>query len=165
MYGSIAFSNSTTSKPPLPSDAQPVIHKPCSLTLGKFHDSVNHSLTIHKDFNDNHKRSNQRNYQMFNAKDKYKYMLRLKTYVDETLFETGSKKYKHDFPNDFNIAPSANQLSHALMANITSIHSPSPKTSIVTSRSEQQSTSNITAQRSQSANNRHIKSTTKPWMP
>ena len=161
MYGSVAFSNSTTAKPALASDAQPVIHKPCSLTLGKFHDSVNHSLTIHKDFNDNQQSSNQRNYQIFKAKDKYKYMLRLKTYVDETLFETGSKKYKHDFPNDFNVAPSANHLSHALMSNITSIHSPSPKTPIVTSRSEPQSASNITAQRSQSA--RNIKSATKPW--
>ncbi len=62
-------------------------------------------------------------------------MVRVKTYVDETLFETNQNKYKREVPQDFNIAPSGQHLSHALMSNISPlIHNPSPKTPLGSNR-------------------------------
>ena len=75
-------SNSTRS-------ARPYAHVPCSSTLGKFHDSVNHSL-MHENDNANHHqyRSNtpRSNHPVLEAKLKFKYMTNTKSYVDETLF-------------------------------------------------------------------------------
>lgn len=80
--------------------ARPVLHQPCSSTLGKFHDAVNFSLLNESSSSASsplstramppqitHRSNTPRsNHPVLEAKQKYKYMAKQKSYVDESLF-------------------------------------------------------------------------------
>lgn len=109
---------------------RPVIHEPCSSTLGKFHDGVNYSL-----INETSRRganTPRSNHPVLEAKQKYKYMVNQKSFVDETLFggNTSRQGYQN-FGNMFGKEPdiyqrSSNHLTHELMSNLAplQIHAP-----------------------------------------
>ncbi len=59
----------------------PIKHEPCSSTLSKFHEGVNYSLLL-----DSHQKPPTPRHPILDAKEKYKYMSRQKSYVDESLF-------------------------------------------------------------------------------
>ena len=65
----------------------PIKHEPCSSTLAKFHEGVNASLLL--DSSSHQSSSNKPatpRHPILDAKEKYKYMSRQKSYVDESLF-------------------------------------------------------------------------------
>ena len=151
---------------------RPVIHEPCSSTLGKFHDGVNYSL-----ISDTSKRGSntpRSNHPVLEAKQKFKYMVNQKSYVDESLFGGNtSRQGYHNFGNMFGKEPdiyqrSNNHLTHELMSNLAplQIHAP-----LRTDRS------NLNSARIDSArykpdtdlkeniNNARQKPDTKPWRP
>lgn len=71
----------------------PIKHEPCSSTLAKFHDGVNFSLL--------EPHSNKRTVQhpVLEAKEKFKYMSRHKSYCDESLFASNTPRaqsIRHD---------------------------------------------------------------------
>jgi hypothetical protein len=126
--------------------ARPYIHEPCSSTLGKFHDSVNHSL-IHEQ-QQNSGRSSSRNtprsnHPVLEAKQKFKYMTKQKSYVDEALFGTTTpNSAQNEYAKFYNMYHgnqqqqqtsvdiyqyTRNHLTHNLMSNVAPllIH-PSP---------------------------------------
>lgn len=90
--GGIVGQRASSANGSRPSSARPYIHEPCSSTLGKFHNGVNHSLMNYSNngvvttpgrYSSNTPRSN---HPVLEAKQKYKYMTKQKSYVDETLF-------------------------------------------------------------------------------
>ena len=97
---------------------QPVVHRPCSATLGKFHDSVNYSFVVEGGSNKLNSSKTQQQLNLdakANAREKYKYMTRTKTYVDESLFggATSNQHLKHEYSN------SSHHLSHSQMSHIS----------------------------------------------
>lgn len=99
-----------------PTRVEPVLHRPCSATLGKFHDSVNFSLAgvnlsaLTKpviDVND----------QRAQARHKYKYMLQKKTFVDETLFGSSRETERRQQSNT--TTDPLRHLTHYQMSNVT----------------------------------------------
>ena len=98
----------------------PVKHEPCSSTLGKFHDSVNHSLMLDSSFVKKSPRPNV-NHPVLDAKEKYKYMTRTKSYVDESLFGSFTPRQNRQDINQY----LGNHLTHDLMSNMAPlIHTP-----------------------------------------
>jgi len=59
----------------------PIKHEPCSSTLAKFHEGVNYSLLL-----ESHHKPPTPRHPILDAKEKYKYMSRQKSFVDESLF-------------------------------------------------------------------------------
>ena len=70
---------------------QPIKHEPCSSTLAKFHDSVNFSV-----LGDAHATRQSPRHPILEAKEKYKYMPRQKSYCDESLFASNTPRLNHD---------------------------------------------------------------------
>lgn len=112
--------------------AQPVIHRPCSATMGKFHDSVNYSLCVGgsnaNKTNLNTSKSSSKHLEAqeqmdskAKAREKYKYMIRTKTYVDESLFASSNpvQQKRGETPIEFYSSPSSHHLSHSQMSQIT----------------------------------------------
>ena len=85
------------------SGARPVLHQPCSSTLGKFHDAVNFSLlnnelsltsraitsTPPPPLASHRSNTPRSDHPVLVAKQKYKYMTKQKSFVDESLFGGG----------------------------------------------------------------------------
>lgn len=122
---------------------RPVIHEPCSSTLGKFHDGVNYSL-INEPSVKRGSNTPRSNHPILEAKQKYKYMTNQKSYVDESLF--GSCTPRHGYEANGNMTNretdiyqyTNNHLTHDLMSNLAplQIHAPlrSNRSNINTSR-------------------------------
>lgn len=70
---------------------QAIKHEPCSSTLAKFHDSVNYSVVA-----DTHSTRQSPRHPILEAKEKYKYMSRQKSYCDESLFASNTPRLNHD---------------------------------------------------------------------
>lgn len=104
------------------SSARPVLHQPCSSTLGKFHDAVNFSLlnetlsTTSRNASATSGRGSparqplashrsastssntpRSDHPVLVAKQKYKYMIKQKSYVDESLFGGGPNTITNRF--------------------------------------------------------------------
>ncbi|CAF0755319.1 unnamed protein product [Brachionus calyciflorus] len=113
--------------------SRPVIHEPCSSTLGKFHDGVNYSL-INDPITKRGSNTPRSNHPVLEAKRKYKYMTNQKSYVDESLFGSSTSRngyYEQNYGNIFEKQPdiyqySRNHLTHDLMSNLAplQIHAP-----------------------------------------
>ena len=122
------LSSNKTVKQTTPS-AQPVIHRPCSATMSKFHDSVNYSLCVGGGNNANSNTSklsskHQDEEQMdakAKAREKFKYMTRTKTYVDESLFGSSNptQQKRGETPKEFFHSSNNHHLSHLEMSQIT----------------------------------------------
>lgn len=94
---------SSARRPPsAPSRAKPITHEACSSTLGKFHDSVNFSLCL----NNTSRHHVESHHPIQEAKNKYKYMVRQKSFCDESLFGSQSSRQ------------TGHHLSHNLMSNL-----------------------------------------------
>ena len=89
------------------SNVKPIKPEPCSQTLGKFHDAVNFSLLIEPHGDKKHVR-----HPIIDAKEKYKYMSRQKSYVDESLFGSCTPRSRNEMPTQLN-----NHLTHDYMSN------------------------------------------------
>ena len=115
--------------------AKPVKHEPCSSTLGKFHDSVNHSLNSTGSISSRRNNSAKLNehHPIVEARQKYKYMENQKSYVDESLF--GSATHRSNVNDNYNIR---NHLSHNLMSNMAPLMHNPPMRSAVSSARQQQ---------------------------
>lgn len=110
---------------------KPVVHEPCSSTLGKFHDGVNYSLV---NGNSSRRGSNtpRSNHPIIEAKQKFRYMVTKKSFIDESLFGNSTPRYAYQSYGDiFQKEPdifqfSRNHLTHDLMSNLTplQIHAP-----------------------------------------
>jgi hypothetical protein len=108
---------------------KPVKHEPCSSTLAKFHDSVNNSLMYDNIASSRKNIPHPPIHPIQDAKNKYRYMLKQKSYVDESLFggsggnlatprsitPSFTNNYEnHNLNQNFN-----NHLTHNLMSNMT----------------------------------------------
>jgi len=153
----------------------PVKHEPCSKTLSTFHDAVNSSL-IHEY---RHEPSSAKSsHRILSAKDKYKYMAKQKTYVDESLFGSTTPRpwSASNSRNELNrLTSGSSHLSHHLMSNMTPliVNSPIPtaqNTARSTARGTEtarttnlnlftQSEENLSVQRSEK------RPLQKPWRP
>jgi hypothetical protein len=127
-----------SSKPSTDEAIKPVKHEPCSSTLAKFHDSVNNSL-MYENSGGISSRSRQNNvahppiHPIIEAKQKYKYMLNQKSYVDESLFggsggnlmvtprSTTPNNFFNNYNNGYEYVNQNlnNHLTHNLMSNMT----------------------------------------------
>lgn len=65
----------------------PIKHEPCSSTLAKFHDGVNFSLYLEP-----HSKPQTPRHPILEAKEKYKYMTKQKSFVDESLFASNTPR-------------------------------------------------------------------------
>ena len=135
----------------------PVKHEPCSSTLGKFHDGVNHSILIESSFVKKSPRPNV-SHPILDAKEKFKYMTRTKSYVDETLFGSVTPRNRNDM-NQF----LGNHLTHDLMSNMT----PLIHTSIMSRPGSARSTIDTDTKIVQSDSKNAIsqKPPPRPWKP
>jgi hypothetical protein len=109
---------------------KPVKHEPCSSTLAKFHDSVNNSLMYENIASSRKNIPHPPIHPIQEAKNKYRYMLKQKSYVDESLFGgsggnlatprsvTPSFSNNYEYNNNVNQNIS-NHLTHNLMSNMT----------------------------------------------
>ncbi|RMZ93101.1 hypothetical protein BpHYR1_021257 [Brachionus plicatilis] len=112
---------------------RPVVHEPCSSTLGKFHDGVNYSL-VNENTSRRGSNTPRSNHPVLEAKQKYKYMVTKKSFIDESLFGNTTPRYSYQNYGDmFQKEPdifqfSKNHLTHDLMSNLTplQIHAPMP---------------------------------------
>lgn len=150
-----------------PISAQPVLHKPCSATLSKFHDSVNYSFIVGgTKLNTSSKNTSfvDSEYEMRKQiRDKYKYMTRTKTYVDESLFGTPNAQLIRETPREFYTPPTSKHLSHSQMSNIAPlIHSSPFNTPLSATRSEQQVNQNVN---DLVVTNRPQTPSKRPWRP
>lgn len=108
-----------------------VVHEPCSSTLGKFHDAVNYTLV---NGSSSRRRSNtpRSNHPIIEAKQKFRYMVTKKSFIDESLFGNTTPRYSYQNYGDvFQKEPdifqfSRNHLTHDLMSNLAplQIHAP-----------------------------------------
>jgi hypothetical protein len=95
--------------------------------MGKFHDSVNYSLCVGGSNLNTSKQSSTKHHdeeQMdarAKAKEKFKYMTRTKTYVDESLFGSSNpiQQKRGDTPKEFFSSSDNHHLSHSQMSQIT----------------------------------------------
>jgi hypothetical protein len=112
--------------------AGPYNHEPCSKTLNKFHDSVNHSL-VNVTYRSN---AHKLNHPVIVAKQKFKYMYNQKSFIDETLFGfekliTSSKSERTAETSPLDIYQNTRyHVSHNLMSNVIPLmHAPRPASS------------------------------------
>lgn len=100
--------------------ARPVIHEPCSSTLGKFHDSVNYSL-VGETTSRRGSNTPRSNHPILEAKQKYKYMAKQKSFVDESLFG-GNSTSRGFYPSSDNTPDiyqySKTHVTHDIMSNV-----------------------------------------------
>ena len=97
-------------------------HEPCSATLNKFHDSINNSFE-EKRTDRSHATQGQM-HPIIQAKQKFKYMTRERTYVDESLFGPSKNDESVRRPyNGFEERYASSHLTHQLMSNMTLMHS------------------------------------------
>lgn len=110
---------SSARRPPTSPSARqtPIKHEPCSSTLGKFHDSVNFSLCLDTTRSKSHHQPEEPTHRVIEAKNKYKYMVRQKSFVDESLF--GSTSARRPASSDLNrYSNGGTHLTHDLMSNL-----------------------------------------------
>jgi hypothetical protein len=108
---------------------KPVKHEPCSSTLAKFHDSVNNSLMYDNIASSRKNIPHPPIHPIQEAKNKYRYMLKQKSYVDESLFGGSGgnlatpRSITPSFTNNYdyqNVNQNHNNhLTHNLMSNMT----------------------------------------------
>jgi hypothetical protein len=159
--------NKGSPKPNLSIAAQPVLHRPCSATLSKFHDSVNFSLQGNNPLYMHSKNHQNENDIRTRARNEYKYMLKKKTYVDETLFASHNPKVIKQIQFD---QQDPKHLTHLQMSNMTPlIHNPPPARPIgsyssrpSSARAKQDINKTVDIENS-SANLTQMR--TKPWKP
>jgi hypothetical protein len=119
--GRVPSANSTKLRSNSARGARPVLHEPCSSTLGKFHDGVNYSML--NDSSAVYRRGSntpRSNHPILEAKQKFKYMTKQKSFVDESLFGGNTTSRMHMPTNgdtDF-YQSSGNHVSHDIMSNM-----------------------------------------------
>lgn len=166
----LTFSTRThqeTPKPNVSIAAQPVLHRPCSATLSKFHDSVNFSLQGYNPLCTHPKSYQNENDVRTRARNDYKYMLKKKTFVDETLFTSHNPKVVKQTKFELQ---DPKHLTHLQMSNMTPlIYNPPPPRPISSSSSRPpsarptQDMNQTTDLRRSSANSTQMRP--KPWKP
>lgn len=144
-----------------PTRVEPVLHKPCSATLGKFHDSVNYSLAG-VNLSALTKPQVDENDQMAKARNKYKYMLQKKTYVDESLFGSSRETERRQQLNT--TTDPLRHLTHYQMSNVTPLMVNPPIFSRPMSGRCQQEAPETMQNRQDTQQQIHI-NRPKPWKP
>lgn len=87
--------------------AAPIQHEPCSSTLAKFHDGVNFSLMEPRGGRQSPR------HPILEAKEKYKYMSRQKSFCDESLFASNTPRQSNRHDNRY----IGNHITHEYMSN------------------------------------------------
>lgn len=152
---------------------RPVVHEPCSSTLGKFHDGVNYSLVNDKTSRRgaNTPRSN---HPILEAKQKYKYMVTKKSFIDESLFGNSTPRFSYQnygdvYQKDIDVFQfSKNHLTHDLMSNLAplQIHAPLPSNrSNLDSARINSARSRIDTEHKENYSCLKTKPPIKPWRP
>lgn len=153
--------------------SRPVIHEPCSSTLAKFHDGVNYSL-INDPTTKRGSNTPRSNHPVLEAKQKFKYMTKTKSYVDETLFggsssRPGSGYYGQMTSRETDIYQhTRNHLTHDLMSNLAPLQIRPP---LKTNRNDLNSArpesalANKEKENSSISNQVKAKPEPKPWKP
>lgn len=163
-------------RPPQPPPTQPIKHEPCSSTLGKFHDSVNFSLVLDTTRSRaHHPPPIESPHPLIEAKNKYKYMVRQKSYVDESLFGNTSARSltnrRGSFGNGGNVpSPKLNQylnnhLTHDLMSNLAPLIVNPPIRSQLNSARSVTSEINKIDSTTSTKNDLTSRKPIKPWKP
>ena len=161
-----AAASTTPPKPPGAKKLRPVLHEPCSSTLAKYHDSINQSLT-HEPITPSNVRPDSAKYRsssthnlsaatasnqtlsqhrILEAKQKYRYMVKTKTFVDESLFGPTTSRPSSanqwnaadlSSRNNYGAASNSNHLTHQLMSNMAPlIHTPPVRSGQNTERTD-----------------------------
>jgi hypothetical protein len=145
------------------SNQLPIKHEPCSSTLGKFHDAVNFSLVLDHHNTTATSRKEEPAHPIMAAKNKYKYMVRQKSFIDESLFGNTSARQRPPISNRYGLG---DHLSHDLMSNLAPLIVNPPIRSINSARSDTSNNLSLKPRNNEDKITKLDKTiTSKPWRP